>query len=160
MAVKAELRLSGLQQLHFYFGGMHRVTINAPHVVLHVLGAPEVAVLFPEFVTFQAAFGGFFPRELLGIQDLGDIARLGVLFPWPVTRFASLPFRPLVFVEQGFPVRASLETLPHVLVAGLAGVRADVLRGIGRAWTGLAVGGRRGLVWLALLVLRPRPQQE
>ena len=61
MAAIAQGRLRLFQELPFYLGRVDGVAVHAAYVVLQVLGAQEIAVFLAEFMTGEAAPGGFFP---------------------------------------------------------------------------------------------------
>ena len=68
-------------------------------------------------------------------DDLVWIRRFSMRFARAMARFATLPFRPLMFSQRGLPVRALVIALGDVFMAGLAGFRSDILRWINRLVT-------------------------
>ena len=108
------------------------MTIDAAHVVLYVLGAQEIGVFLSELVAIQAPLGRLLAGQAAQPDDLVGISGFGVGLSRPVAGLASLILRPRVLGQRRLPVRAFVVTGAHFLVAGLAGLRADILRGIHR----------------------------
>src|SRR5579864_877172 len=125
-----ELRLRYLQQLALHPRMVNGMAVNAPNIVLKMFRAQEVGMLFSKFMAAQATLRRFFPRQTGKADDLGRVSRLGMLLTRTVTCFATLPLRPRVLGQDGFPVRPLIEALADVLVAGLASIRTYILRRI------------------------------
>src|SRR5690349_6228427 len=104
------------------------MAVHAADVVLEVLRAQEIRVLLAEFVAAQATLGRFLPPQGVQADNLGWIAGLGVLFARAVTSFAALPFLSSMFRKRRLPVRTLVIPFRYILMAGLAGFGADILR--------------------------------
>jgi len=128
----AQHRLAGFHQMSLHFGGVHRVTVHASNVVLEVLRAKKVRVLFSELMALQTLLARFLPGEFFEADDLAYISGLGVLFSGTVAGFAALPLHAMMLVEQRLPMGSAIVGLANVLMAGLAGIGANVLRRICR----------------------------
>src|SRR5690242_6298443 len=98
------------------------MAVHAPYVVFQMLGAEEIGVLFSELMTGQAALGGFFARERRKADNLFRVGRLSVGLARPMAGFAALPFRAMVFVQRGLPVRTLVVTFGLLFMAGFAGL--------------------------------------
>src|SRR5215469_6018777 len=106
-------------------------------------------MLLSELVALEAHLGGFFARKAGQANDLVGIARLGVCLPRTVTRFAALILRAIVFDQGRLPMRSFVVTRSHLLVAGLAGLGAHVLRAVDRMLLRVETG-RAGFAALCL----------
>ena len=132
MAAITELRLRILEEPALLFRLVNGVAVEATHIVLHVLGTHEVAVLFTELVTIETSAAGIRSFHVLESDDFRDIATaIDVGLSRAVTRFATLPFHTAPLFKRRLPVRPLVVTLVLLTVAGRAYVTADVKRGIG-----------------------------
>src|SRR5580765_4640096 len=100
--------LRGLQKLAVDLGRMHRVAINATHVVLQMRGAEKIGMLFPELMASQAALGGLLARQAGKADDLVRIGGLSVGFARSMAGFTTLPLRTMALVQHGLPVRPAV----------------------------------------------------
>src|ERR1035441_2343246 len=124
VALIAELRLGGLQQLVLRVPGMDAVAACAAHPRLGMRSAREVGMR-PR-VAAQAGLTHLRRSQFGELLDLGHIAAtLDVGLPWSVAALAS---RPRTMRQGDLVVRVVLELLGHLDVAGLAYFRADEIR--------------------------------
>jgi len=138
-------------------GFVNAVAIEAANVVLDVFRAQEVRVFLPKLVASHAALQRFFSGERAWADDLIGIGRLRVGLSWPMASLASLPLRPLVFGWRGLPMRPLDVFGRNLLVAGLAGLGAYILRGIHWLIRVLVAGVVCSFLAItALLMARPR----
>jgi hypothetical protein len=108
------------------------MAVEATHIVLHVLGTHEVAVLFTEFMTIETSAAGIRRFHVFESDDFRDIATtIDVGLSRTVTCFATLPFHTAPPFKRCFPVRPLVVTLVLITVARRAYVTPDVKRGIG-----------------------------
>src|SRR5579864_4490714 len=132
MAAVAQRRLLFLHQKLALLRMVRVVTIRTSHTVLQVRRSSIVAVLLPVLVAVQAPRADVRGRSILERENLGFVApALHVRFARPVASFAAVPFRTPFSVQRGGVVRRRLIILEeilrwHVLVAGFAGLRADI----------------------------------
>ena len=77
-------------------------------------------------VAIQAGFVDLRGRKLCRIPDIRGGNRFGVLRSWPVTGLAGspLPLEPRVRINRS--MRSFVERIVDILVASLAGLRANV----------------------------------
>jgi hypothetical protein len=127
MAAIAEQRLFFDEQRPLRLGFMWRMATGAAHIVGQMGGPQKIGMLIVKGVAGQAAFRGLFGREILEIDNLGDIAAaLDVRFARTVTSLTALVLRPCFLVKGSREMSGVLEVLGQVLVAGLAGIFAYV----------------------------------
>jgi hypothetical protein len=132
VAAVTKLRLRTLEQPAFLFRFVNGMAVEAPHIVLHVLGTHEIAVFFTEFVTIETTAAGIRSFHVFESDDFSNIATtVDVGLPRTVTRFATLPFHTAPLFKHCFPVRPLVVTLVLLTVARRAYVTPDVKRGIG-----------------------------
>jgi hypothetical protein len=124
MTAITELRLALYQEALRFLGVVRGMTIQTTHVAAGMRGLSETGLLMFLRMAAQATRGRFLSREILEAYDLAYIAAAShVLRTGAVTGFASVSI-----VECGFKVRCVFKgLLVEILVAGLAGIRADVL---------------------------------
>lgn len=131
MAAVTQFRLLIDQQELLLLGVMGRVAGGAAYVIGIVLGTVEVGVFLSIFMAAQATLADVFRGFAGEDEDLTFVsAALDVFLARAVTSFATLPLRTLL-AECRFPVRGGLEAFVNFFVAGLAGLGANVQRGIG-----------------------------
>jgi hypothetical protein len=142
VAAVTKLRLRILEEPSFLFRLVNRVAVEAAHIVLHVLGTHEVAVLFTELVTIKTAAAGIRRFHVFESDDFRNIATaIDVGLSRTVTRFATLPFHTALLFKHCFPMRPLVVTLVLLTVARRAYVTPNVKRGIG--WPVRGYGLRR-----------------
>ena len=126
MASVAQHWLRHGEKSAFHFGMMSGVAIDAPYIVLKVLGAKKVSMLLAEFVAAEAALAGLLTRKRLKADDLGNIsAALSVRFAWTVACLAALILH-AAMIEERLPVRTMIVTACDLLVACAAGIGAGI----------------------------------
>src|SRR5215469_2449363 len=117
-------------------------------------------MLLVVLVASEAARAGFLRRCIPERENLCFVASpVDVFLSRTVARFASMPFRAFATLEfafhRGSDVRRGFELVEGVLMAGLAGVCANVQRGFGGAYVLLPqVGSALGFGGLLLLTCR------
>jgi hypothetical protein len=142
VAAVTELRLRILEEPAFLFRLVNGVAVEATHIVLHVLGTREVAVLFTEFVTIETVAAGIRRFHVFESDDFRDVAAaIDMGLSRTVTRFATLPFHTASLFKHCFPMRPLVVTLVLLTVARRAYVTPDVKSGIG--WPVRGYGLRR-----------------
>lgn len=119
------------------FGVMRGVTVDAGHAVGEVHGAVVIAVLFGVLVAAQAARAGLLRSGVFESENLGLIpAAVHMFLAGAVAGFASMPFHAFMRIQlrihSGSEVRSLLESGIDLVVAGFAGIGANVKRGVGR----------------------------
>lgn len=98
-------------------------------IILAVCRARKIRMILPGGVAFQAALIDFLRRCLFETKDLAGITWIiDVVTSWAVAGLAALLGSASPLIERGLPMRACLETLVDVFMAGLACVRTDVRR--------------------------------
>jgi hypothetical protein len=116
VAPVAELRLLFLHQELAFLRVMRRVAIDATHVILHVCGSREVAVLFAIGVADKAPPTDLLCGSILEREDLRLVATsFDVRLPGPMAGFAAVPFRTILRIEGSLrkPYRIPSKASPH-----------------------------------------------
>jgi|SRR5690242_13172479 len=142
----AEQRLFFLQQVLGFLWMMGIVAVDTGDAVLCVLGTREVAVLGPILMATEAARAYIGGRGVLKSKNLGFVAAaVDVRFAGTVASFATMPLGAFLGIQRRYEMRRVLVRLEkalarHVLMAGLAGIRADVESRIGGPFPRLLCG--------------------
>ncbi len=136
MALEAEGRLRGGQQLIFNLAVVNAVAGCAAHIVFAVGGPLEIGVL--TLVAGEAPGVHFFGGRLGGIEDLGSIsAAFDVSFARSVAALAGNTALSVGLGEFGMRIRS--ESFAHFLVTRRAGILPDKI-----SLSGLRLAGRGG----------------
>jgi hypothetical protein len=127
VAAIAQERLLFDEQRPLRLGFVRRMATGAAHIVGQMGGPQKIGMLIVEGMAGQASFRGLFGREILEIDNLGDIAAaLDVRFARTVTSLTALMLRRCFLVKGSREMSGVLEVLGQILVAGLAGIFAYV----------------------------------
>jgi hypothetical protein len=136
VAAVTEFRLPSRQQKFRLLRMMRGVAIQATDIVIRMRRRLAVTLLMFLRMTAEAALIGFGPGELGKTHDLLAIATaLHVRPTRPVAGFTSVTIG-----FGGLEVSRHLEVLVEILVTGLAGFHARILRLHGRCRVGIRLG--------------------
>ena len=133
---------------------MRAMTVDAAYLGPAMRRALEIRMR--SHVTGETVCVSFLRGSVLEDKNLGFIATAcNVLGSWPVAALATLMGGLRFGIECCFPMRRFLPRVIDLLVAGLAGLRANILGGVGgrrtghRCADGLNVLSRRWRISLA-----------
>ena len=166
MAAVAKFGRRIFQQALGFFGMVRGMAIDAGNAALQVSGAARIVLLVTALVAIQAARADLCGRGVLKGKDFRDIpAAIHMFLAGPVACLATVPLRTGVRIElgvhRGGEVRGACKVGVKFLVAGLAGIRADVQSRVGGAHVLDLLRSRRLLffVWFGI-ILRPHVRGE
>lgn len=125
------------QQELALFGVMWGMAVNAGNTALQVRRSPVIALLVAVLVAIQATRADLRGRGVLKCENLRLVpAAVHVRLAGPVARFATMPLGAIVSFEfslhRGYEVWSFLKVRVDFVVAGLAGIGADIKRRIRR----------------------------
>jgi hypothetical protein len=128
MACIAKLGLCLYQQELRFFGVVRRMAGNATHIIPGVLRVDDIHVLVAAGMARQAARINFFSGVVLENENLCLISTArNVICSRTVASFATLVGWTALGIERRLPMRSFLPIIVDILVAGLAGVGADII---------------------------------
>src|SRR5450432_1048958 len=131
---------------------MRRVAVETADIVAGVGGLRKMRLRMTFSMAAQAAGAGLLPGMLLEYEYLRLIAAARhVVGARTVTSFTSLLCRTARLVESGLPMRRFLPGVVDFFVAGLAGFRSHILRGLGGSRSGRRCAGGLGALLGSLL---------
>jgi hypothetical protein len=139
MASVAQLRLILDQQVLFFLRMMRRVAIKAANIAVGVRGFRKMRLRMILTMAGQTPSACLLSRTTFEHENLGLVASARhVLGARPMATLAALVRWSAFGVKRCLPVRSLFPTVIDFFVAGLAGLRADILRylGGGLCWRG------------------------
>src|ERR1700733_7077990 len=132
---------------------MRRVAIEATNIAVGMTGFRKMGLSMTLAVAAQTAGAGLLSRMPFENEYLSLVAAPSyVLGTRPMAPLAALVRWPAFRVQRRLPVRRFLPVVLDLFVAGLAGLRADILRYLEGGLTWHGVGCRLSATGLAVLV--------